>query len=78
MKGTKLREYIGGLSNKELWDLFDEMDLFEKTGVVGDKDELRLIARTFIGDNAMAAMNMMLVGNEVWRELAQRGAPYTM
>ena len=75
MRGTKLREYIGGLSNKELWDLFDEMDLFERTGVVGDKDELRLIARTFIDDNAMT---MMLVGNEVWRELAQRGAAYTM
>ena len=51
------------------------MDLFEKTGVVGDNDELRLIARTFIDDNAMT---MMLVGNEVWRELAQRGAAYTM
>jgi len=72
---TNLRKYIGGLPNKELWDLFDEMELFEKTGTVGPTDQLRLIASKYTDNNAMA---MMVVGYEVWRELAQRGAAYTM
>lgn len=75
MHKSKVREHIGNLSNKELWDIFDEMELFEKTGAVGPADQLRLIATKYMDDNALA---MMVVAHEVWRELAQRGAAYTM
>lgn len=72
---SKVREHIGSMSNKELWDIFDEMELFEKTGTVGMNDRLRTIATKYMDDNAMA---MMYVAHEVWRELAQRGAACTM
>jgi hypothetical protein len=91
MHKSKLRQYISSLSNKELWDIFDEIEMFEKTGNVGDNDRLWLIATEHLSDITTAKMvvahevwlsntttAMMVVAHEVWRELAQRGAAYTM
>lgn len=72
---SEVRKHVGNLSNQELWDIFDEMELFEKTGNVGPVDQLRLIAIKYMDNNALS---MMVVAHEVWRELAQRGAAYTM
>lgn len=72
---SRVREHIGKLTNAELWQLFDQMDAFEKTGIVPDRAQLRMIAQMYMDDNALA---MTVVGQETWRELAQRGAAHTI
>lgn len=72
---TELRKFIGICSNDDLWELFEEMDNYEKTGVVPEEAQLRKVSQFFTEDTAVG---MMLVGHEVWRELAQRGAAHTL
>ena len=68
-----VRKHCMLLSTLELWSLFDEMERFEKTGVVSETAVLRSIAKMYMEDNALS---MMVVGHEVWRELACRGDDY--
>ena len=65
----KVREHISSLENSELLNLFREMAHYEKTGFVADDAHLRILARIYMDDNALA---MQVVGYETWREMAYR------
>lgn len=72
---SELRKHILSLTNNELWIIFEEAEQFEKTGIAAEDAEIRVIAARFMDNNAMA---MLVVATEVFRELALRGAAYTM
>lgn len=69
-----LRRHIISLENSMLWDLFDENEIFEKSGTVAEEARLRLIAEEFINGTAL---DMFVVSYEVFRELALRGSSKT-
>lgn len=66
----KVREYIKTLETSHLLKMFQEMDDFEISMVVPEDADLRIVATTFMDNNALS---MLFVAHEVWRELAVRG-----
>lgn len=72
-----IREYIGHMTNKQLWDLFEEHEQYEVTGSVASESELRRIAIQKVTSGA-PVIGMHVVAHEVFRELAKRGAPCTI
>lgn len=66
---TPLRKTIMAMSNKELFQVFKEMQVFEETCEVSENTILRTVAKTLLTDTPM---NMLVVGHEVWREIAMR------
>ena len=70
-----VRAHCSRLSDDDLWNMFDEMDRFEKTGVVPEDGKIRIVAKQYMDDTAIA---MYVVGAEVWHELAMRGGEYKL
>lgn len=71
---TELRKFVGTFTNGELWEVFNEGDEYEKTGIISNESFLRKFTTQFITDSAL---NMIFFQHEVWRELACRGTTST-
>ncbi len=73
---SDLRRYIGDQANDFLWTVFEEIEIYEKTGTVDYGAHLRSITNRFFGNELASSMHM--VCHEVFRELAVRGAKCTL